>query len=86
MIDKGFGPNSAVVTMDDTGDSRQTDTGTSKILVSVKAVEGIKEFISVKHIETGAIIANEPGSLFLIPSELDHGIQLLGAEFHRVSE
>ena len=75
-----------MVAMNDAGDGGESDSRTLEVFVAVQAVEGVKELVHVKHIETCAVIADKPGFLLSIPTEVDHGFGHPGAELDGVAQ
>ena len=86
MVDGAVSPNVSMVAVNDAGGSGESDSRTLEVFVAVQAVEGVKELVHVKHIETCAVIADKPGFLLSIPTEVDHGFGHPGAELDGVAQ
>ena len=81
-------PNPAAMAMNDALDSRQADAASGEILRRVKPLESAEEFADIRHVETGAIIADEVDLLpiLLRHAQLDPGLRLFLRELPRVAE
>lgn len=86
MVDGAVSPNVSVVAVNDASDGGESDSRTFEVFVAVQAVEGVKELANVKHIETCAVIADKPGFLLSIPTEVDDGFGHPGAELDGVAQ
>jgi len=89
MTDDAVGPDVAVVAADDAGDGGEADAGAFEVFIAVEAIEGVEELIGVEHVETSAVIADEPGAVAAgggVPADIDDGALDAGAELDGVAE
>src|SRR5438876_1082004 len=88
FLDCAFRPNRAAVTMDDSLDGCQPNSGSFEFGHTMQPLEGAKQFSGVGHVETRAVVAHEIGLLPVVRSQaqFDLRLRVFGGEFPRVTQ
>ncbi len=86
MIDLAVCPDFAMVAVHNPGGGSQADAGAFEVLVAMEAMEGRKEAVGISHIESGAVVTDEIGSLRSVPPKLDEGFGAARGKFDGVTE
>src|SRR5690606_13021081 len=59
LVDLGLRPDAATVPIDNALHSRQAHAGTGEFLGIVQTLERAKQFVRVRHVETGAVVPDK---------------------------
>src|SRR6266699_5118642 len=88
FLDFAFRPNHAAMTMDDSLDSCQPNSGPFELGHTMEPLEGAKQFAGVSHVETRAIVTHEISRLPVVRCQAQSDLRLrtLGGEFPRVTQ
>src|SRR6266545_7686155 len=88
FLDFPFRPNRAAMTMNDSLDRCQPNSGPFEFGHTMEPLEGAKQFAGVSHVETRAVVAHEISLLPVVRSQAQFDLRLraFGGEFPRVAQ
>src|SRR6266699_5444527 len=88
FLDGAFRPNHAAMTMDDSLDGCQPNSGPFEFGHTMEPLEGAKHFAGVSHVETRAIVAHEISLLAVVRGQAQFELRLraFGGKFPRVTQ
>ena len=83
-----FGPDSATVFLDDTGNDGQSNPRPFQITAPVQVLKGLKELGCILHIKANSIVTQEIGryAIDFLAAELDTSLLLLAGKVPGIAE